>query len=398
MHKKGWRYWIKSKIPYPFSALVRDIHRASMGWPYFRVLFKRALSLIKTGWAVLFLPDKPPLPIRLQVENTNKCNLSCIMCGREFREIFSKDMPNGDFERLVREVNPSYLTLNGDGEPLLDRGLFDKIKFAKGLGCLVLMPTNMTITTAPKAEKLFDAGLDTMSFSIDGATKESFEAVRKGSKFEKVMYNVRATRDLCEKHRPRSPELMAVFVVQRNNLRDYQAAYGLQKELGIPLSLVHVKYLDRDEVASRCQSPEEVYRELEREMETVIAGDGSPDTTAFYRRWLREAWLTCQPMEPGKVCYKPWTTAYVDARGDVYPCCFAIDAKKTLRMGNAFGEGFRNVWRGEKYRSLRSRMLSKKRTVPICATCTVADDDLHRRFRKWMAWLPVPMHFKWRNV
>ena len=49
--------------------------------------------------------------------------------------------------------------------------------------------TNASALTEKKSIDLLKAGLDEIRFSIDGYTKETFENVRKGSKFEKVINN-----------------------------------------------------------------------------------------------------------------------------------------------------------------------------------------------------------------
>ncbi|MBI2891837.1 MAG: SPASM domain-containing protein [Nitrospirae bacterium] len=385
------------RIPYPFDTLLADWPRSAAGWGYLRTLARRIVHLLRTAWAIAFLPARPPLPIRLQVEPTNKCNLSCIMCAREFRDVFSKDFPNDRFATLLAEARPSYLTLNGDGEPLLDRGLADKIKAAKALGCIVVMPSNMTITSEVRGRKLIEAGLDVLSFSLDGATKDSFEAVRKGSRFEKVMGHVRLFRDLCARHAATAPELRVLFVVQKGNLMDFDHALALQRELGLTIQLIPVKYLEQPEVARTCRAEESLLADMEARLDGRARDGTPPDALDFYERWRRAAREACTPPGPSRVCYKPWTTAYVDARGDVYPCCFSVDREGSLKMGNVFDRSFGEIWRGERYADFRRGMLARKSALPVCSTCTVSDDDLHARVRRLLMWLPAPLHWAWKN-
>ena len=91
----------------------------------------------------------------------------------------------------------------------------------------------------------------------------------------------------------------------------------------------------------------------------------------------------------GRVCLKPWTTAYVDSRGNVFPCCLAVDAGGRLRMGNVREDSFVRIWHGERYVRFRIAILENRRGVPICDVCPVEDAGLQRRFTRWFAWMPM---------
>ncbi|MBU1910425.1 MAG: radical SAM protein [Verrucomicrobia bacterium] len=386
------------KIPYPLNRLLlglgrergvlRKVHRAA----------QRLGGAARAARALLFLPDRPPMPIRIQIENTNRCNLQCIMCGRQYRAVFNKDMPNDVFHRLMKEIRPAYLTINGDGEPLLDGGLPEKIRAAKQWGCVISMPTNMTLMNEERARAMAKSGLDLLTVSLDGATKESYEAIRVGARFESVLENIRRFQEISRAQKaPPPPELRVLFVLQQKNLFDYEACLALQRRLGIKVQLVPVKYLDRAEIAAVCASSAETLARLEAELTPRLSAEAPEDARELYERWLNVAKKACAPAGPGRVCFKPWSTAYVDAQGDVYPCCLAVDAKQSLKMGNVASASFKDVWHGERYRAYRRDMLHRRDDVPICAECPAGDEGLQFRFSRWFRWLPAPLHRAWKG-
>ena len=356
----------------------------------------RSIHLARAARAVLFLPSRPPLPIRLQVENTNRCNLRCIMCGRQFRKPFNRDMPDELFVKLVSEVRPAYLTINGDGEPLLDPGLENKIRLAKRLGCIVSLPTNMTLMDESRARQLLATGLNLLTVSLDGARRETYEAIRVGAKFSEVIANTRTFMALMQQQRdPPPPELRVLLVLQELNLHDYEAALALQRDLGLKIQLVPVKYLDRKEVAERCAGSAEAFSRLTSDLGRTQKEDTSPDAQELYARWLRVAEKACHPAGPGRACLRPWTTAYVDARGDVYPCCLAVDPQKSLKMGNIQAQSFKSIWHGEAYQRYRTSMLESRHSLPVCAGCPAGDEGQIARFRRWFRWFPASLHHAW---
>jgi len=84
-----------------------------------------------------------------------------------------------------------YLSLFGWGEPLLDRGLANKVRKAKRFGFKSIgFATNCTELDKQAAHAFITAGLDTIICSVDGITKATHEAVRVGTDFDKIVHNI----------------------------------------------------------------------------------------------------------------------------------------------------------------------------------------------------------------
>ena len=83
--------------------------------------------------------------------------------------------------------------LFGLGEPLLDKTLFEKIKYAKSKGFKNwAISTNVDLMNKEKQDKILESGLDTVIFTIDGAKKEIHEPIIKGTNFERVVKNAKS--------------------------------------------------------------------------------------------------------------------------------------------------------------------------------------------------------------
>ncbi len=66
---------------------------------------------------------------------------------------------------------------------------------------------------------------------------------------------------------------------------------------------------------------------------------------------------------------------FIFVTGHVIPCCAENEAnarefQKKTSMGNVFKQSFREIWYGEKYRSLR-KMLREGKVPPPCVNCPI---------------------------
>ena len=137
------------------------------------------------------------IPTHLQIETINGvCTARCTMCAfptwtRKPYRMHLQDHVAILNRFLPYQDNLQYLSLFGFGEPLLDKELPSKVKVAKSMGFKsVGFATNCTELDLLKSNALMEAGLDTLICSVDGINKETHEAIRIGTDFDKVVNNI----------------------------------------------------------------------------------------------------------------------------------------------------------------------------------------------------------------
>lgn len=133
-----------------------------------------------------------PFPEQLIVEVTAACDQHCIFCGRTYMERPRETVNEGLFRRIVEEVareSPGtelWPTFMGEALLLGDR-LFELIRHARRAGCRKITLNSNGNRLAPRnIEGLLDCGLDRFIISCDGFTKENYEKVRRGGRFERL--------------------------------------------------------------------------------------------------------------------------------------------------------------------------------------------------------------------
>ena len=126
-------------------------------------------------------------PRRLVLELTNRCNLNCVMCGRN-----AADFQPTQFQmewlkyfepvrNLVEEV-----TLMGWGEPTVHPDFVEFLRWAYESGMRKYFCTNgMRLEQLTPA--LFEYHTDIFAVSLDGAEEKTNQSIRRGSDFHKIL-------------------------------------------------------------------------------------------------------------------------------------------------------------------------------------------------------------------
>lgn len=137
------------------------------------------------------------LPQSVMIETVMGCNLRCAMCpvptARETMGGRSHTLMSLEtFRAVLDEVSdePRFLSLNQLGEPLLNEHLCEFVAHAKERKHTVQLTTNGTKMNTAMAEALLKAGVDSVTFSIDGFRAATYESIRTGADYEQVRANV----------------------------------------------------------------------------------------------------------------------------------------------------------------------------------------------------------------
>ena len=133
------------------------------------------------------------MPLKLWVEISSRCNLKCGMCmNRDLAPGQKGDMDYGLFRKIIDQASPHVRNVNlfHRGEPMMHPRLVQMIEYAKKAGMKTSIHTNATLLTGELSREIIRSGLDFISFSFDGYTRETYESNRTGADFEKTLGNI----------------------------------------------------------------------------------------------------------------------------------------------------------------------------------------------------------------
>jgi MoaA/NifB/PqqE/SkfB family radical SAM enzyme len=152
--------------------------------------------------------DAGPQPSRMYVECTAACNISCTeaCCAPETGITRTRQSGMLDFDlfrRVVDEVGASLVRIDffNYGEAFLHKRAVEMCEYIKANFPHIYLytSTNGLALSEPQARRLVHSGIDEVTFSIDGATPESYLKYRQRGRFDVAIATLGAMAD--EKHR-----------------------------------------------------------------------------------------------------------------------------------------------------------------------------------------------------
>jgi len=148
--------------------------------------------------------DAGPQPSRMYIECTAACNISCTeaCCAPETGITRTRQAGMLDFElfrRVVDEVGPSLVRIDffNYGEAFLHKRAVEMCEYIKSAFPQIYLytSTNGLALTDAQARRLVHSGIDEVTFSVDGATPESYVKYRQRGRFDVAIATLRAMAD-----------------------------------------------------------------------------------------------------------------------------------------------------------------------------------------------------------
>lgn len=297
-------------------------------------MIKRAIYRVEVMGARLLLRMLQAIgffrfPRTVRLESTDICNANCRTCTREMMTRSMGVMDMELFKKLADECaerGVNSLHLHNFGEPLLDKFIIEKIRYATSKGLRTRFFSNLSLLTEESARELVLSGLSRIKISIDGNTKETFDRIRRGLDFDKVTGNIELllrTRKALGKN---TPEVGLIYVETEDNKGE--TAGFLRRWQGC---------VDSIDVSS--------YHNWAGDLD---GGKG-----------IKERLLPC---------LRVWQTFTVLWNGDVSLCCMDYDGKVIL--GNVRDNTIAEVYKGEALRKIQELHLRGDfGKLPICLNC-----------------------------
>jgi radical SAM protein with 4Fe4S-binding SPASM domain len=117
--------------------------------------------------------------LNIYVEPTNDCNLNCYYCARENSKREINYLSMNEFKNIIDPLpSGSYITLTGNGEPLLNKNIYDMIEYANNKGMIVSIITNGTVLTETNSKKLINSGVSRVQISFDSIEPKAYNKMK----------------------------------------------------------------------------------------------------------------------------------------------------------------------------------------------------------------------------
>lgn len=325
------------------------------------------------------------LPSYVQIEPVGQCNLRCQMCSIQFRQDGPPYGPPAfmqfeTFTRLIDEFEGvKELHLQGLGEPMMHPRFFDMVTYAKDKGLRVTTNSNLTLLNRERAAHCVSSGLDCLHFSLDGATAQTYERIRKRSHFDRVVRNLEGLLEARERIGSKYPNIHLIVVIMRQNLHELPDLVRLGYNWSV--EQIFVQHLCHDFGESSLPERYRPMREfvqgetlLEEETQRVERYFGEArhlaDQLGVDLRLPRTRPRIHPPGTPGpQRCDWPWKGAYISYQGYAMPCCM-VSTPDRINFGNMAEKGVKKVWNSVEFDVFREKLDSED-PPEICRSCSV---------------------------
>lgn len=287
----------------------------------------------------ILIDGKPARPI--DIELTNSCNLSCIFCPRDHTP------PQGfmtfkTLEKIIARVKKSNdyceIYFCGFGEPLLHPQIEDFVRYFSEQHISLCITTNGTLLTPELSEKLIDAGLKSINWSISGLA-ETYEAI----------------------HRTK-------FASTKKNILDFIKIAAGRCRMQINITVCDLNMEQQAQIVSAWQ---------EAGIENFYFSDfnnrgGSVDRGYYFinnNRFYTEVQHIIQEHHLPSMCMIPFLGVCIGWNGNYYLCC--ADYEHKLPLGNVFANSIKEIDK------IKKQLLAKN-----CAICQKCDLNTINIFRE----------------
>ena len=295
------------------------------------------------------------------------------------------DFPVERFETLMDEIKDfkPFISITST-EPLLYDPLPRAVAAAKSRGISVNVTTN-GLLLVKRYEELFEAGLQSLTVSLDGPAKIHDRIRGVPGAFEKVLEGIIKLIELKEKNGSVYPRISINSVITNLNascLEELLNAIPLSKLEHITFALMtfcHQELADKHNelfgdkypatrtcIDGDCDPSKIEVDTLHRELLRVEAAGGGKvhfffrNTPEFLEKYFHhpDEFMDFRP------CLFPWFTAQVTASGDL----IGVTRCYPRSFGNILDRPFPEVWNGVEMREFRKELRKHKR-FPACTRC-----------------------------
>jgi MoaA/NifB/PqqE/SkfB family radical SAM enzyme len=343
------------------------------------------LNLMERG---LKLERLYSMPVNLTLGISNLCNLKCVTCIQKFNKLSQEEFnrefgegykfwdisfdkrADGKYYKKSEELAPeafdelekmffpflSLCSFGLSGEPLLNKHLPDYIETAKKYGIDTHLITNGMIMDEAVSRRIAGGILDKVNVSFDGATRDTFEGIRKGSDFDRIKKNIRTLSDIRNRMQIRSPSINFATTISSVNFRELPDIVKIGGELGV--DSVSAKYAITSPFMNREESlfwhmkeTGELFEKAREQAEKsgIVVWLPTVGNTGTNRQ------VTCRIL---------WETIIVRIGGMTTPCCQITRSEPLMK------NGLQAIWNGDFYRKLRRGQSGKEPLIENCVNCS----------------------------
>jgi radical SAM protein with 4Fe4S-binding SPASM domain len=323
-------------------------------------------------------------PVDLIFSAEHRCNLRCVQCPStvERRQgglpLMDRRLPETTLERFLKleAILPRlrFTSLTGSGEPMLSPALGGLLeRLAHHQVPATTFNTHGNLLDRARCELIVDQRLANLTVSVDAATRETYERIRVGGKWERLLAGLETLNAVKRERGSERPTLVLAGNFMRQNIEELPGLVELAARFSASVLATNTVLYDpamRDQalIYHRALTREMTVRAIRRARELGVGfdnrlyepGEGEPPLEGE----APPANVAPPPEPPSpqplpprrsailKACQAPWTGLMVESDGQCKVCCF-----ESPYVGNLNDQSFAEIWNSPGVQELRRQFL-----------------------------------------
>jgi pyruvate-formate lyase-activating enzyme len=281
---------------------------------------------------------RPDMPVNMMVELSNVCNHQCIFCASKHMQRSPGRISAGLLERVIQEGAEAGVREIGfytTGDPLVHRGLEDFTRLAKRHNyAYTYISTNGGAGGPLRFKQIIDAGMDSVKFSINAGSRETYKLIHGCDQFEQVLANLRYVSEY-RKTLSRKLNLFVTYVVTSQTRHECDAFLTMAQPLV-------------DEV---------VFYPCDSQKGQML---GAGPLLGYETQPLMKRSDTA-------ICPLPFNRLHVTYEGYLTLCC--SDYENYLAVADLNKSSLVSAWNCDEFVKARERHLSRNLCGTLCGNC-----------------------------
>ncbi len=299
-------------------------------------------------------------PLMANLVPTYRCNNACFMCDLPKPSLYQargdREASTDELKTIIDDmakIGVAGLSLAG-GEPTVRHDCFELLAHGRRRGLFVHLNTNgyNLLARPARIDELLASGVDSMNFSLDGATAETHNRLRNAVLgFERIE---KATEQILARRRRGRPAVSYTFVLGPDNCQEVPAFVELARRRGV--NAVSFNPLTACYADAQATSPEKL-RAMDDTVSWLRAEKARAPDPEFIDN--SDGYLALFPSAfraiPSPLrCYVGYHNIVVDTYGNVFPCTIHYQFGRAI--GNVRDVPLRTLWHTAEYQRRREEL------------------------------------------
>lgn len=277
----------------------------------------------------------PNFPKNILIELTNACNHKCVFCANRKMTRKVGFIDKEFLINILKQANSlgaKEVGYYATGEPFMCKDLSEYVKKAKDIGYeYIYITTNGELATEDRIKGVVDAGVDSIKFSINAGTRETYKIIHGKDVFDKVIENLKSLN--CYRQQSNKQfKIFVSFIKTKVNENEFEILRNILKDYA-------------DDIVSL-----DVYNQGGNMYE------------------INDILTLNENYKPIKApCHMLFNRINITYEGYLNICC--VDFQNYLAIEDLNTTSLKNAWHGDKFVKMRRRHLDNKLKGTCCYNC-----------------------------